>query len=107
VALLCLEGAAWLAANIIEVAVLSATCGVIAVAVVAALIRRQDRRQARVGSLLITRADAAPLPPPRVREIAPAPVVNVTIDAGLLAALVQAGRMQVQPVPVVRGEVER
>jgi hypothetical protein len=78
IALLALEGAAWVAAHVIEVAVTSAACSVLSVAAVVALMRWQDRRQAAFaarGPLLITRADAAPLPPARRRAGLP-PVVN-------------------------------
>jgi hypothetical protein len=78
VALAALEGFAWVAAHVIEVAAMSAVCAVLVSAVVVALVRRGDRRDARQvarGTLLITRADAAPLPPARQRgELAP--VIN-------------------------------
>jgi len=47
VPLAALCGLAWVAEHIIEVAVVSAGCGALAVAVVAWLIRRQQRREAR------------------------------------------------------------
>lgn len=68
VALLALEGGAWLAAHVIEVAAVSAVCAVLAVAAVQALMRRQERREAvhaARGPLLITRPGAAPLPQAR------------------------------------------
>jgi hypothetical protein len=78
VALAALEGFTWVAAHVIEVAATSAACAVLAVAAVAALVRAQERREAAHaarGPLLITRADAAPLPPARRRGELP-PVVN-------------------------------
>jgi hypothetical protein len=77
-ALLALEGFAWVAAHVIEVAAVSAVCGVMALAAMVALVRHGDRRDARQaarGTLLITRADAAPLPPARQRAELP-PVIN-------------------------------
>jgi len=77
VILAALEGFAWVAAHIIEVAVVSAACGVLAFAAVVALVRRGDRRDARQlarGTLFVTRPDAAPLPPPARRELPP--VIN-------------------------------
>lgn len=92
VALIALEGATWVAAHVIEVAVVSAACGALAVAAVAALMRAQDRRQAAFaarGPLLITRPDAAPLPQARRRELPPA-VTNyyVITDAGTVARVI-------------------
>jgi hypothetical protein len=78
IALLALEGFTWVAAHVIEVAAVSAACGVLSVAAVVWLMRWQDRRQAAFaarGPLLVTRADAAPLPPARQRAELP-PVVN-------------------------------
>jgi hypothetical protein len=72
VALLALEGFTWVAAHVIEVAAVSLTCAVLAAAVVVRLMAWQDRRQAAFaarGPLLVTRADAAPLPPPVRREL--------------------------------------
>ena len=77
-ALLALEGGAWVAAHVIEVAVVSAACGVLAVAAVVRLMRWQDCRQAAFaarGPLLVTRPDAAPLPPAAQRAELP-PVIN-------------------------------
>jgi hypothetical protein len=77
VVLAALEGFAWVAAHVIEVAAVSLACAVLAVAAVAALIRRQERRaaaHAARGPLLITRPDAAPLPPARRGGLPP--VVN-------------------------------
>ena len=74
-----LEGFTWVAAHVIEVAAVSGACGVAALAVMVALVRRGDRRDARQlagGTLLITRPDAAPLPPARRRAELPPPVVN-------------------------------
>ncbi len=62
VALTVFLGADWVAEHIIEVAVVSATCGVLAVAAVVALMRWADRRDARLaarGPLLITRGAPA------------------------------------------------
>lgn len=63
VALAVLEGFAWVTAHLIEVAVVSAACGALAVAAVVALMRAQERREARHAAghpLLITR-DVPPL----------------------------------------------
>ena len=50
-------GLAWVAEHLVEVAIVSGTCGVLAVAAVVALMRWQDRRQARHGPLMVTRAE--------------------------------------------------
>jgi hypothetical protein len=100
VALMTLEGAAWVAAHVIEVAVVSAACGVLAVAVVVRLMRWQDRRQAAFaarGPLLVTRADAAPLPPPAGRERLQ--VVNIYVADPVVAARVAR---QALPAPEER-----
>lgn len=108
-ALAVFAGAAWVAAHLAEVAVMSAACAALAVAVVVALIRRQDRRQDAVmarGSLAITRPDALPPPPRR----ALAPVVNnyyVIADTAMAAAMQPQPWPQREPAPVIRGEVER
>ncbi len=86
-ALAALEGLAWIAAHVIEVAAASAACGVLAVYVMVALARRQDRRQAQCGSLLITRADAAPLPSARQCAGLP-PTVNIYVADPAVAARV-------------------
>ena len=89
-ALAALEGFAWVAAHLIEVAAVSAACGVLSVAAVVALMRWQDRRQAAFaarGPLLVTRPDAAPLPPARPRGELP-PVVNIYIADPAVAARV-------------------
>lgn len=80
IALLALEGGAWIAAHVLEVAITSAACGVLSVAAVAWLMRWQDRRQAAFaarGSLMVTRLDAAPLPPRVIPQLPP--VVNIYI----------------------------
>ena len=100
IALVALEGAAWVAAHVIEVAVVSAACGVLAVSAVVALMRWQDRRQAAVaarGPLLVTRLDAAPLPPPSRRELPQ--VVNIYVaDGGTAARVIR----QALPVTVTQ-----
>ena len=53
-----LFGAAWVAEHLVEVAVVSAACGVLSVAAVVWLMRWQDRRQARIGPLMVTRGNA-------------------------------------------------
>jgi len=78
VALIGLLGFTWVTEHLIEVAVVSAACGVLSVAAAAWLMRWQDRRQAAFaarGPLLITRPDAAPLPPAAPRAELP-PVIN-------------------------------
>lgn len=72
VALAAVFGLAWIAEHLIEVAVVSAACGVLAVAAVVALMRQQERREAARaarGTLFVTRAGAAPVPPPGRREL--------------------------------------
>jgi hypothetical protein len=74
-----LLGFTWVAAHLVEVGIVSAACAALAVAVVVRLMRWQDRRQAAFaarGPLLVTRPDAAPLPPVRQRAELPPPVVN-------------------------------
>jgi len=58
--------------HLVEVVTTSAVCAILAVAAVMWLKRwteRHDAERAEQGSLFITRADAAPLPPPRIREL--------------------------------------
>jgi hypothetical protein len=89
VALAGLLGLTWVTEHLVEVAVVSAACGVLAVAVVVRLMRWQDRRQAAFaarGPLLVTRPDAAPLPPARQRAALP-PVVNNYFYVADLAAV--------------------
>lgn len=77
VLLLALEGGAWVAAHLVEVAVTSAACGVLAVAAVIWLMRWADRRDARLaarGPLWAVRAGTAPLP--QVITARPAPQVT-------------------------------
>lgn len=72
IALAALLGATWLTEHLIEVAAVSAACGILSIAAVVWLMRWQDRRQAAMaarGSLMVTRLDAAPLPPPARREL--------------------------------------
>ena len=103
IALVALEGAAWVAAHVIVVAVVSAACGALAVAAVAALMRWQDRRQAAIcarGTLFVTRMDAAPLPPPARRELPPA--VNnyyVITDPGTAARVIRQAVTKTQLPP--------
>lgn len=64
-----LFGLAWVAGHLAEVIAVSAACGVLSVAAVAALVRWADRRDARHaarGPLLITRAPAPP--PPAIEQ---------------------------------------
>jgi hypothetical protein len=102
-ALLAFEGVTWVAAHLVEVAAVSAACGVLAFAAMAALIRRGDRRDARQlagPSLLITRPDAAPLPSPARRELPP--VVNnwyVIADAGTAARVIRQAVTNTQLPP--------
>ena len=103
IALIALEGAAWVAAHVIEVAVVASACGALSVAAVAALMRWQDRRQAAFaarGTLLVTRADAVPLPPPARRELPP--VVNIYVaDTGTAARVIR------QALPVTNTQPSR
>lgn len=64
-------GAAWVAEHLVEVAITSAACGVLAVAAVVALMRWQDRRQARFAaqaSIWTVRAGVLPPEIPTPRE---------------------------------------
>ena len=94
VALAGLLGLTWVTEHLVMVAVVSAACGVLSVAAVVALMRWQDRRQAAFaacGPLLITRADAAPLPSAARRELPP--VVNnyfYVADAAMGARVIRA-----------------
>ena len=72
-------GLAWVAEHIIEVAIVSAVCGALAVAAVVALIRLSDRADARRAArwaLIVTRADPAPVAA-RVTPQITAPPVQV------------------------------
>jgi len=55
-------GVDWIAAHIVEVAAVSAACGVLAVAAVVALMRWADRRDALRTALWAVRAEAAGTP---------------------------------------------
>jgi len=93
VVLAALEGFTWVAAHVVEVAAVSLTCAVLVTAALVALIRRQDRRQARCGTLAVTRPGAAPLPPARRRAELPPPVVNnyfYVADAAMGARVIRA-----------------
>src|SRR5690348_16421593 len=99
VALAGLLGFTWVAEHLIEVAAVSAACGVLAVAAVVRLMRWQDRRQAAFaarGPLLITRADAAPLPPAARRELPQ--VVNIYFADNATAARVARQALPAAPV---------
>ena len=67
-------GLAWVAEHIIEVAIVSAVCGALAVAAVVALMRREDRRQASIGSLMVTRAGPPTVTAAAVPQVTPSPV---------------------------------
>ena len=77
-------GVDWVVTHIVEVAIVSATCGVLAVAAMVALMRWADRRDARhvaMGPLMVTRAAAAPVVTARVipqvsQGTAPPAIVN-------------------------------
>lgn len=81
-ALAALEGFAWVAAHLIEVAAISAACGVLAVAAVVALVRWGDRRETRHAAahpLLVTRPAPATLTAtviPQVRQGTPPPAIE-------------------------------
>jgi hypothetical protein len=103
-ALAALEGFTWVAAHVIEVAAVSLACGVLSVAAVVAVVRWQDRRQvafAARGPLLVTRADAAPLPAARQRTALPPPVVNNYFYVADPAMAARAAR-QALPAPEER-----
>ena len=102
-ALAALEGFSWVAAHVIAVAAVSVTCAALAVAAVAALMRWQDRRQAAFaarGPLLITRPDAAPLPPARHRAELPPAVSNYFYVAD--PAMAARAARQALPAPEER-----
>ena len=93
VALAALEGFTWVAAHVIEVATVSAACAVLAVAAVAALIRAQERREAARaarGPLLITRPNAAPLPPARRAGLPPVVNYFYVADPAVAARVIRA-----------------
>ncbi len=76
--LLAVYGLAWIAEHIIEVAAISAACGVLAVAAVVALMRWQDRRAARVWAQRPAQLRAERVAEvPRPERPAIAPVVNL------------------------------
>ena len=90
-------GLAWVAQHLIEVAAVSATCGILAVAASIWLFRWADRRDAQRAQLWTVRADAvtpprmaAAVPPAGSRPaIAPAIVLNFYgVDSGDMAARV-------------------
>jgi hypothetical protein len=98
-ALAALEGLTWVAAHVVEVAAVSAACAVLAVAAVVALMRAQERREAARaarGPLLVTRPDAAPLPPPRHRAELP-PAVNIYVADSAVATRIRRA-LPAQPV---------
>ena len=73
-----LYGLVWVTEHIIEVGIMSAVGAFLAVVAAARIKRWSDRRDAKRaarGTLLVTRPDAAPLPPARQRAELP-PVVN-------------------------------
>jgi hypothetical protein len=75
-------GGAWVAAHLVEVAIVSAACGVLAVAAVAALMRWADRRDAR---------HAARYPLMVTREAPPTLTVTVTpqVSPGTSSAAIE------------------
>jgi hypothetical protein len=100
VALAGLLGLTWVTEHLVMVAAVSAACAVLSVAAVVALMRWQDRRQAALaarGPLLITRPDAAPLPPARHHAELP-PVVNIYVADTGTAARVARQALPARPV---------
>ena len=103
-------GLAWVAEHLIEVAVVSASCGVLAVAAVVALMRWADRRDARLaarGPLMVTRAPAPTLTatviPQVSRGTVPPAIVNnyyIRIDP----ASREAARIIRQSLPGMAGD---
>jgi hypothetical protein len=96
-------GLAWVAEHLIEVAVISAACGVLAVAAVVALMRhgaRRDARYAERGTLMVTRPDALP-PPARRRELPPVTNCFVIADPGMTARVIR----QALPGTIVEEEM--
>jgi hypothetical protein len=78
-------GLAWVAEHIIEVAIVSGVCGVLAVAAVVALMRWQDRRQAARGPLMTYRAE-------------PAGISRPPADPGPLSSTAP-GQIRLRPAP--------
>ena len=78
---------------------------VVAVAVVRVRGHRRAAPAGRPEPAVMWRPNPRALPPREARAIAPAPVVNVNIDAGLLAGLMEAARRQPAPV-IVQAETE-
>ena len=91
VALAGLLGLTWVTEHLAAVIATSASCGVLSVAAVVWLMRWQDRRQAAFaarGTLMVTRADAAPLPRPARRELPQ--VVNIYVaDTGTASRVIR------------------
>ncbi len=73
----------------------------VGVAVTLLAVRLQGRRRARTSAqpAQLWRANPQAIPVQSRREL-PAPVVNVNIDAGLLAGLMEAARQQPAPVMI-------
>jgi hypothetical protein len=88
IALAGLLGFTWVAGHIIEVAVVSAACGALAVVAVVALMRWQERREAAYAAAhgIRSRADVI-LPAPAPRRELPQ-VVNIYVTDGGTAARV-------------------
>ena len=91
VALAGLLGLTWVAEHLAAVIATSAACGVLSVAAVVWLMRWQDRRQAAFaarGTLMVTRADAAPLPRAARGDLPP--VVNIYVaDTGTASRVIR------------------
>jgi len=105
-------GLAWVAEHLVEVIAISATCGVLAVAAVVALMRWTDRRDARHVAerpLLVTReAPASRLTAtvtPQVTQGTSAPAVEQHVHFHFDPADREAARIIRQAIPGLAGDV--
>jgi len=104
-------GLAWVAEHLIEVAVVSASCGVLAVAAVVALMRWADRRDARLaarGPLMVTREPSTPAltatVTPQVAQGTPAPAITNNYYIRIDPAGREAARIIRQAIPGQAGD---
>lgn len=104
-------GLAWVADHIVEVAVVSAACGALAVAAVVALMRWCDRRQGRRAAgrpIWTVRAEAAGLTAaaaPRVTQGTAAPAIEQHVHFHFDPADREAARIIRTALPGLAGDV--